>query len=100
MAGLTQEPLPSASEAPPESPSAGEPEVPQEIAGRSPLRIAFDRLRKDTVALICFGIVVLFGLIATFAGLLYDLFVVSPATFPASRERAGLGTFVYIHVTL
>ncbi|HEY9563814.1 MAG TPA: hypothetical protein VIR30_08600, partial [Nocardioides sp.] len=91
MAGLTQEPLPSASEAPPESPSAGEPEVPQEIAGRSPLRIAFDRLRKDPVAIICFGIVVIFGLIAIFAGTLSDLFGVSTDTVRAS-DRIDLAT--------
>ncbi|WP_248581379.1 ABC transporter permease [Nocardioides sp. InS609-2] len=44
------------------------------MAGRSPMRIALGRLRKDTVAMVCFGIVMIFVLIAIFAGTLADLF--------------------------
>jgi ABC-type dipeptide/oligopeptide/nickel transport system permease subunit len=47
-------------EAPPTP--GGEPER-KAIAGRSPTRIAVDRLRKDPIALICFVTVVLFSLI-------------------------------------
>jgi ABC-type dipeptide/oligopeptide/nickel transport system permease subunit len=46
----------------------------REIAGRSPARIAFDRLRKDKVAVVCAAIIVLFILIALSAPLLTRLF--------------------------
>ena len=45
-----------------------------EVAGRSPMRIAMDRLLSDRVAMICAGIVLLFVLIAIFAPLLCKLF--------------------------
>jgi len=45
-----------------------------EVAGRSPMRIAVDRLLSDKVAMICAGIVLLFVLIAIFAPLLCKLF--------------------------
>ena len=45
-----------------------------EIAGRSPMRIAMDRLLSDKVALICAGIVLVYVLIAIFAPLLCRLF--------------------------
>jgi peptide/nickel transport system permease protein len=48
--------------------------VKQEIAGRSPTQIAFDRLKNDKIAVVCFVIVVLFVLIAVFAPLLTRLF--------------------------
>jgi peptide/nickel transport system permease protein len=48
--------------------------VKQEIAGRSPMQIAFDRLKHDKIAVICAIVVVLFFLIAVFAPLLTDLF--------------------------
>jgi len=41
--------------------------------GRSPSRIALDRLRKDRMALVCVGVVVFFVLIAVFAPLLARL---------------------------
>jgi peptide/nickel transport system permease protein len=41
--------------------------------GRSPSRIAFDRLRHDKVAIVCLGIVVFFVLVAIFAPLLCKL---------------------------
>ena len=48
--------------------------VKQEIAGRSPMQIAFDRLKHDKIAVTCAVVVVLFFLIAVFAPLLTDLF--------------------------
>ncbi len=56
------------------------------IAGRSPLRIAFDRLKRDPVAVTCFVIVLLFVLIAIFAGPLCALFGVSPEPVLASTR--------------
>ena len=43
------------------------------VAGRSPTQIALARLRADKIAIICFGIVVVFVLIAIFAPLLTKL---------------------------
>ncbi len=54
------------------------------IAGRSPTRIAFDRLRKDKIAVICFVIVVIFIGIAIFADQLNSLFGVSTETVRAN----------------
>ena len=61
------------------------------IAGRSPLRIALDRLRKDPIAVICFIIVVVFVLIAIFASQILDLLGVSTETVRAS-DRIDLNT--------
>jgi peptide/nickel transport system permease protein len=78
--------LPAAELALHETPTpGGEPER-KAIAGRSPTRIAIDRLRKDPIAVICFVIVVLFSLIAIFAGPLCDLFGVSTETVRASTR--------------
>jgi ABC-type dipeptide/oligopeptide/nickel transport system permease subunit len=41
--------------------------------GRSPSQIAFERLRADKVAVICFGVVVFFVLVAVFAPVLASL---------------------------
>ena len=38
------------------------------VAGRSPTQIALGRLRRDPIAMICFGVVVFFSLVAVFAG--------------------------------
>ncbi|WP_246382834.1 ABC transporter permease [Nocardioides stalactiti] len=54
------------------------------IAGRSPLRIAFDRLRKDPIAVVCFIVVLFFVLIAIFADQWCDLLGVSTETVRAS----------------
>ncbi len=54
------------------------------IAGRSPTRIAFDRLRKDPVAVVCFLIVSFFFAIAIFAPWIQDLLGVSTETVRAA----------------
>lgn len=54
------------------TPSGGEPD--KEIAGRSPMRIAFDRLKSDKIAVVCTIIVLLFVLIAILAPVLTHLF--------------------------
>ena len=87
MAGLMQESLASSSQDP-SGPEAG---PDKEIAGRSPMRIAFDRLRHDKVAITCFIIVVFFVLIAVFAGTIANLFGVSTEAVRAS-DRIDLTT--------
>jgi ABC-type dipeptide/oligopeptide/nickel transport system permease subunit len=58
--------------------STEEPKEPtKEIVGRSPLQIAFARLRTDKIAVFCFGIVLFFVIIAAFAPLVCKLFGVS-----------------------
>lgn len=59
-------------------------EARKKIAGRSPTRIAFDRLRKDPIAVVCFLIVVFFAVIAIFADPLQSLFGVSTDPVRAS----------------
>jgi len=60
----------------PPAPAAGD-----KRHGRSPSRIAFDRLRHDKVAIVCFGIVVFFVLVAIFAPLLCKLEGQTPTAF-------------------
>ena len=67
------------------------PEGEKRVAGRSPTQIAIGRLRRDPIALICFGIVIFFTLVAVFAGPLCSLFGVSTDTVQAS-ERVDLVT--------
>ncbi len=55
------------------------------IAGRSPTRIALDRLRKDKIAVVCFAIVLFFAVIAIFAGSIQSLLGVSTETVRASE---------------
>lgn len=57
----------------PEHESEPEPRT-GEVAGRSPMRIAMDRLRSDKVAMICAAIVLLYVVIAIFAPALCKLF--------------------------
>ena len=64
-------------------PSQG-PESRKAIAGRSPTRIAFDRLRKDPIAVVCFLIVLFFAFIAIFAPWIQDWLGVSTETVRAS----------------
>jgi peptide/nickel transport system permease protein len=59
-------------------PDAGAPETPvvekQDVAGRSPSRIALDRLKGDKVALTCIAVVLFFVFCAVFAGVITHLF--------------------------
>jgi ABC-type dipeptide/oligopeptide/nickel transport system permease subunit len=63
----------------------------EKIAGRSPTRIAFDRLRKDKVALVCAVITLIFVLIAVFAPLIAKAFGVSTDTPDAATVLQGDG---------
>lgn len=58
----------------------------RQIAGKSPTTIAFARLRKDRIAVVCFAIVIFFVLIAVGAPLWCDLFGVSTDTVQASTR--------------
>jgi peptide/nickel transport system permease protein len=64
----------------PEQPSA------KKIEGRSPVRIAIDRLVKDPIAVACMAVVLFFVIVAVFAGPLCDLFGVSTETVRASTR--------------
>jgi len=55
----------------------GPPVTSQDVAGRSPTKIALDRLRQDKIAMACLAIVIFFALIAIFAPLLTSLFGVA-----------------------
>jgi len=50
-----------------------------EFAGRSPLRIALTRLRRDKIAVVCFAVVMFFVFVALFAGAIANAFGVSLA---------------------
>jgi ABC-type dipeptide/oligopeptide/nickel transport system permease subunit len=63
----------------------------EKIAGRSPTRIAFDRLRKDKVAVICATISLLFILIAIFAPLIARAFGVNTDTPDSASVLQGDG---------
>ncbi|MGO4598648.1 ABC transporter permease [Terrabacter sp. 2RAF25] len=53
----------------------------QEVrTGRSPGQVAWARLKKDKVAIVCFAIIVFFIVVAIFAPLLYSLESVDPTT--------------------
>lgn len=73
--------------------TGGQPEEPspKAIAGRSPTRIALDRLRKDKIAVVCAFVVLVFALVAIFAGPLMALFDVSTDPVRAST-RVNLAT--------
>lgn len=60
--------------------------VAKEIVGKSPLQIAFLRLRRDKVAVVCFVIVLLFLIVGVFAPLLERLFGVSTDPVLASTR--------------
>ena len=65
--------------------SEGEPSTPvrehEEVrTGRSPGQVAWARLKKDKVAIICFAIILFFILVAIFAPFLYSLQAVDPIT--------------------
>lgn len=55
------------------------------IHGRSPTRIAMERLRKDKVAVICAGVILFFILVAIFAPLITKAFGVELRSYPGSE---------------
>jgi ABC-type dipeptide/oligopeptide/nickel transport system permease subunit len=66
--------------------------APRELqAGRSPLRIAAGRIRKDPVAMVCLVIVTIFVLIAVFAGTLANLFGVDLTVGKPAEQLDFLG---------
>ena len=66
---------------------------PETFIGKSPVAIAFDRLRHDRVAVVCSVIILGFALIAIFAGPLCSLLGVSTDTVYAS-SRIDLATLM------
>lgn len=70
--------------------------------GRSPWRLAWERLRRDRLAMISIGVIVLMGLLAIFAGVISDI-VGHPAAYqyrdiglsPAGIPKAPNGTFIF-----
>jgi ABC-type dipeptide/oligopeptide/nickel transport system permease subunit len=77
--------------------SAGPPPTDQEsprakeIAGKSPMRIAFGRLARDKIAVACALVTLVFVLIAIFAGTICNIFNVSTETVLASQYLDVLG---------
>ena len=69
-----------------EEPGRPEGRAKESIAGKSPLRIAFDRLRKDKVAVVCSIVVLFFVLVAIFADQLTALLGVSTEPVRASTR--------------
>jgi len=63
----------------------------KEIAGKSPMRIAFGRLARDKIAVACAIVVFIFVLIAIFAGTICNIFNVSTETVLASQYLDVLG---------
>jgi ABC-type dipeptide/oligopeptide/nickel transport system permease subunit len=76
-----------------EGPSTSEYEsqAAKEIAGKSPMRIAFGRLVRDKIAIVCALVTLFFVLIAMFAGTICNIFNVSTETVLASQYLDVLG---------
>jgi ABC-type dipeptide/oligopeptide/nickel transport system permease subunit len=55
------------------------------ITGKSPMRIAMGRLMRDKIAVVCLAVVILFALIAIFAGAICAFFDVSTDTVLPSQ---------------
>jgi ABC-type dipeptide/oligopeptide/nickel transport system permease subunit len=62
----------------------------QEIAGKSPMRIALGRLVKDKIAMACAFVILFFIFIGVFAGVISDLFGVNTDTQSPSQYLAVL----------
>jgi peptide/nickel transport system permease protein len=58
----------------PEEPPHEQAPATKEVAGRSPAQIAFERLRRDKVAIVCTAVVLFFVLVAIFAPLICKAF--------------------------
>ena len=63
----------------------------KEIAGKSPMQIAFGRLIRDKIAVVCAFVTLFFILIAMFAGTICNIFNVSTETVLASQYLDVLG---------
>jgi ABC-type dipeptide/oligopeptide/nickel transport system permease subunit len=76
-----------------EEPSPIDPGSPgaKEIAGKSPMQIAFGRLIRDKIAVVCALVTLFFILIAMFAGTICNIFNVSTETVLASQYLDVLG---------
>ena len=76
-----------------EEPSPTDPGAPgaKEIAGKSPMQIAFGRLVRDKIAVVCAFVTLCFILIAMFAGTICNIFNVSTETVLASQYLDVLG---------
>src|SRR5687767_8650864 len=73
------------------SPSEPESQRAKEIAGKSPMRIAFGRLVRDKIAVVCALVTLFFVLVAMFAGTICNIFNVSTETVLASQYLDVLG---------
>ncbi|HET8962193.1 ABC transporter permease [Nocardioides sp.] len=67
------------------------PTAAKEIAGKSPMRIAFGRLVRDKIAVACAFVTLAFILVAMFAGTICNIFNVSTETVLASQYLDVLG---------
>jgi ABC-type dipeptide/oligopeptide/nickel transport system permease subunit len=76
-----------------DGPSPSDPESPaaKEISGKSPMRIAFSRLVRDKIAVVCALVTLFFVLVAIFAGTICNIFNVSTETVLASQYLDVLG---------
>ena len=61
--------------------------------GRSPMQIALERLRKDKIAMISLGIIILFILVGIFAPVLTSIVGVNSDNDPSSLDFNGLPLF-------
>jgi ABC-type dipeptide/oligopeptide/nickel transport system permease subunit len=78
-----------ASDGPP--PSDQESPAAKEISGKSPMQIAFGRLIRDKIAVVCAFVTLFFILVAMFAGTICNIFNVSTETVLASQYLDVLG---------
>jgi peptide/nickel transport system permease protein len=79
---------PMSEEVPPEDSNSSKA---KEITGKSPLQIAFGRLRRDKIAVVCAAVVFFFIIVAVFAGVISKIFGVDTETVLASTRINMLG---------
>src|SRR6476661_2111399 len=76
-----------------ESPPGSEEPEGKKLSGRSPTQIAFERLRKDKMAVICSVIVLLLVLAAIFAPLICKILNIYPTTASAPYQASDVLAF-------